>query len=206
MEQIINRLGRFGEALLPLRKQIADAIAGVESLEQLFPLRALLKECTETIHAQQKELLEHGDSLEKAEVKKLAEEQGYSSWQQYKKQLSILIDQVVGSTNDNQLSIDCNIQNIRQTIKESQWLTEKFGDGQYTDVLGLCKAATRAEIEGKTWSLTPGAYVGVAPVVDGDEENFAERLAEIHNKLLSLQAEANILMDTITANFEGLGL
>lgn len=45
--------------------------------------------------------------------------------------------------------------------KEAVWLYEKFGEGVYADVLGLCKAATIAEIEEKGWSLTPGAYVGV---------------------------------------------
>lgn len=33
--------------------------------------------------------------------------------------------------------------------KEAHWLYEKFGDGEYQDVLGLCKAATLAEIEKK---------------------------------------------------------
>ena len=111
---------------------------------------------------------------------------------------------MVGSITDDQLSIYCNIKNIRQIIKEAHWLTEKFGEGNYIDVLGLCKAATRTEIEEKNWSLTPGAYVGVASVDDGDDEDFAERMAEIHNGLLTLQAEANILMDTIAANFERL--
>ena len=60
--------------------------------------------------------------------------------------------------------------------KEAVWLYEKFGEGVYADVLGLCKAATIAEIEEKGWSLTPGAYVGVAPVED-DGVNFEERMA-----------------------------
>lgn len=42
--------------------------------------------------------------------------------------------------------------------KEAVWLYEKFGDGVYADVLGLCKVATISEIEEKGWSLTPGAY------------------------------------------------
>lgn len=33
--------------------------------------------------------------------------------------------------------------------KEAHWLYEKFGEGEYQDVLGLCKAATLAEIEKK---------------------------------------------------------
>ncbi len=94
----------------------------------------------------------------------------------------------------------------RQTIaKEALWLYEKFGDGEYKDILGLCKAASISEIKEKGWSLTPGAYVGVAPVSD-DGVDFAERMAEIHKELLALQAESNSLMETISKNMEELGI
>lgn len=89
--------------------------------------------------------------------------------------------------------------------KEANWLYEKFGEGTYVDVLGLCKVATISEIEEKGWSLTPGAYVGVAPVED-DGVDFEERMAEIHRELLSLQAESNDLMDTISQNMKEMGL
>lgn len=89
--------------------------------------------------------------------------------------------------------------------KEAHWLYEKFGDGEYQDVLGLCKAATLTEIEEKGWSLTPGAYVGVAPIED-DGVDFEERIAEIHKELLSLQAESNDLMDAISQNMKEMGL
>lgn len=94
----------------------------------------------------------------------------------------------------------------RLTIaKEANWLSEKFGDGVYTDVLGLCKVADIAEIAAKGWSLTPGAYVGVAPVEE-DGVDFEERMAEIHRELLSLQAESNDLMDIISKNMKEMGL
>lgn len=89
--------------------------------------------------------------------------------------------------------------------KEANWLYEKFGEGTYVDVLGLCKVATISEIEEKGWSLTPGAYVGVAPVED-DGVDFEERMAEIHRELLSLQAESNELMDAISQNMKEMGL
>lgn len=90
--------------------------------------------------------------------------------------------------------------------KEANWLVEKFGNkGKYADVLGLCKVASRQEIEEKGWSLTPGAYVGVAPVED-DGVDFEERMAEIHRELLSLQEESNDLMDTISQNMKEMGL
>lgn len=89
--------------------------------------------------------------------------------------------------------------------KEAHWLYEKFGEGTYADVLGLCKVATISEIEEKGWSLTPGAYVGVAPVED-DGVDFEERMTEIHRELLSLQAESNDLMDAISQNMKEMGL
>ena len=74
-------------------------------------------------------------------------------------------------------------------------------NGVYADVLGLCKLASLAEIEEKGWLLTPG----VAPVED-DGVDFAERMAEIHRELLSLQAESNDLMETISQNIKEMGL
>lgn len=97
------------------------------------------------------------------------------------------------------------IENMLTVAKEANWLYEKFGDGVYADVLGLCKLATIAEIEEKGWSLTPGAYVGVAPVED-DGVDFAERMAGIHRELLSLQAESNDLMNTISQNMKEMGI
>lgn len=90
--------------------------------------------------------------------------------------------------------------------KEADWLYEKFGDGIYDDIDGLCKIADRKTIKyEKGCSLTPGVYVGVAPVAD-DGVDFAERMAEIHRELLNLQAESNDLMNTISANLKGVGL
>ncbi len=106
-----------------------------------------------------------------------------------------------------QADYDTRIAEIaeRQTVaKEALWLYEKFGEGEYQDIAGLCKAADISEIEEKGWSLTPGAYVGVAPVED-DGVDFEERMAEIHKELLALQAESSALMETISKNWEEMG-
>ena len=100
------------------------------------------------------------------------------------------------------------IQAIEQKLtvaKEALWLTEKFGKGEYADIPGLCRVATLEEIEAKGYSLTPGAYVGVAPTED-DGVDFHQRMIEIHKELLSLQAESNRLMETISKNWEEMGL
>ena len=91
-------------------------------------------------------------------------------------------------------------------LQEANWLTEKFGiEGQYADIPGLCKIETIKEVEKKNWSLTPGAYVGVAEAED-DGVDFAERMHEIHAELLTLQQESNTLMEKISANFKELGI
>lgn len=97
------------------------------------------------------------------------------------------------------------LEEIITVAKEADWLFEKFGDGTYQDVPGLCKVASILEIEEKGWSLTPGAYVGVPPVED-DGVDFEERMKEIHKELVELQAESNDLMDTISKNLEKMGL
>lgn len=100
------------------------------------------------------------------------------------------------------------IQALEQKLtvaKEALWLTEKFGDGAYQDIPGLCKAATLEEIEQKGFSLTPGAYVGVPPAED-DGVDFHERMTEIHKELLELQTESDRLMETISKNWEEMGL
>jgi type I restriction enzyme M protein len=89
-------------------------------------------------------------------------------------------------------------------VNEHDWLVSKFGeDGKYENVLGLCKIATIQEIEEKNYSLTPGAYVGVAEQED-DGVDFHERMNEIHAELAKLNQEANVLMDEIQKAWEGL--
>lgn len=91
-----------------------------------------------------------------------------------------------------------------ETARQREWLTSKFGlNGEYRDVLGLCKIATLSEIEEKNYSLTPGAYVGVAEVED-DGVDFHERMNEIHTELASLNKEASVLMNEIMKEWETL--
>lgn len=136
---------------------------------------AELKEHRETLRAQAKTAVESADKKSK---KKTQEE-----WDTRLAEL----DEIIG------------------VAKEADWLYEKFGDGKYKDILGLCKIVTRAEIAEKNYSLTPGAYVGVAPVED-DGVDFAERMTEIHQELLKLQDESNALMKTISKNMKEMGL
>ena len=100
-------------------------------------------------------------------------------------------------------AIEDALEDTLETARQYEWLTEKFGEGEYKDVLGLCKISTIQEIEEKNYSLTPGAYVGVAEVED-DGVDFHERMNEIHAELKRLNSEANVLMDEILKGWEEL--
>lgn len=96
------------------------------------------------------------------------------------------------------------LSDILTTINEYEWLTSKFGiEGEYQDILGLCKLATVSEVEEKNFSLTPGAYVGVAEVED-DGVDFHKRMNEIHEELAKLNSEANELMEKILNDWKVL--
>lgn len=102
-----------------------------------------------------------------------------------------------------QKAIQEALEDTLETARQYQWLTDKFGEGQYKDILGLCKIATIQEIEEKNYSLTPGAYVGVAEAED-DGVDFNARMNEIHAELKQLSGEADALMKQILQNWEGL--
>ena len=102
-----------------------------------------------------------------------------------------------------QNTLIAELEDTLETARQFEWLTEKFGDGEYKDVLGLCKIATIQDIEEKNYSLTPGAYVGVAEQED-DGVDFHERMTEIHAELGKLNQEANVLMEEIQKAWEEL--
>lgn len=87
-----------------------------------------------------------------------------------------------------------------ETINGSDvMLQEKFPEGEYIDIAGLCKVATIDEIEAQGWSLNPGRYVGVAEKVVEDFD-FAERLEELNEELEVLNGEARELEGRIADN------
>ena len=86
-----------------------------------------------------------------------------------------------------------------------QWLQERFPNGVYEDVTGLCKAATLAEIEEQDWSLNPGRYVGVVIEEDGlTEDEFKKEMQGRLANLNILNQTAIALNSTIEQNLESL--
>jgi|SRR5450755_311661 type I restriction enzyme M protein len=82
-------------------------------------------------------------------------------------------------------------------------IQETFLDGIYTDVPGLCKAATLAEIEVQGWSINPGRYVGVAERAIEDFD-FKEKLEALNEELETLKVEAHELEERISINMARL--
>ena len=87
-------------------------------------------------------------------------------------------------------------------LAQIDWLNERFPNGVYEDVTGLCKAATLAEIEEQDFSLNPGRYVGVVIEEDGlTEEEFISEMKERHRALNELNEKGQIIEKMIIKNF-----
>ena len=86
------------------------------------------------------------------------------------------------------------------------WLQERFPNAELEAVPGLVKLVDKQDIEAADWSLTPGRYVGVAPLEEDEEFDFEATLRDIHTELADLNQEAVELAARIQTNFEELGV
>lgn len=90
-------------------------------------------------------------------------------------------------------------------LNHINWLSERFPNGKYEDVIGLCKAASLKDIEEQDWSLNPGRYVGVVIEEDGlTQEEFLSEMKERHNTLMELNNKAKELDELIIQNIKEL--
>ena len=88
------------------------------------------------------------------------------------------------------------------------WLNERFPDGTYTDVIGLCKAASIEGEDGirdQDYSLNAGRYVGVVIEDDGmTEDEFKAKMLGLNTELTGLSKEAATLEKQIAYNLKEL--
>ena len=81
------------------------------------------------------------------------------------------------------------------------WLKDRFPDGKYADVLGLCKVATIDGEDGileQEFSLNAGRYVGVVEEDDGmTKEEFLIAMKSMDAELVILETRANELTGAI---------
>ena len=88
------------------------------------------------------------------------------------------------------------------------WLTERFPEGVYRDVIGLCKVAKLNGEDGivdQDYSLNAGRYVGVVIEDDGlTAEEFKAEMLSLNEALGALNAEARELENSISNNLNEL--
>jgi len=96
------------------------------------------------------------------------------------------------------------IQRIASTYHS--WRGEQ-GTEPYQDVPGFCKSAAQEELAKNNYVLTPGRYVGIRheEEQEGEEEEFAEKMAALTAQLREQMAEARRLDEAIWKNLEELG-
>ena len=89
-----------------------------------------------------------------------------------------------------------------------EWLLERFPDGVYRDVIGLCKVAKFDGEDGiidQDYSLNPGRYVGVEIIDDGlTTEEYNEILFSYRDEFMSLTDATNSIEAEIIRNIESL--
>lgn len=82
------------------------------------------------------------------------------------------------------------------------WLKERFPEGVYRDVIGLCKVAHMDGEDGiieQDYSLNAGRYVGVVIEDDGmTEEEFRDTMLDLNTEFITLAEEAKNLEAKIT--------
>ena len=89
--------------------------------------------------------------------------------------------------------------------RQIAWLQDRFPKAELAAVPGLVKLVDRKDIEAADWSLTPGRYVGVAPVEEDEDFDFEQTMRDIHTELADLNKESVELAVIIQRNFEGFG-
>lgn len=91
---------------------------------------------------------------------------------------------------------------------QAEWLLERWPDGKYQDVIGLCKVAKLEGEDGikdQDYSLNAGRYVGVVIEDDGmTESEFADTMKSLHSEFNQLNAEATKLQTEIEKNMKEL--
>ena len=102
------------------------------------------------------------------------------------------------------------VEEYKQAEKQEQvdWLLERWPEGKYRDVIGLCKVAKLVGEDGiidQDYSLNAGRYVGVVIEDDGmTEEEFADKMKELHTEFSQLNEEALNVQAEIEKNIKEL--
>lgn len=102
------------------------------------------------------------------------------------------------------------VEEYKAAGKQEQvdWLLDRWPEGKYQDVIGLCKVAKvegEDGIEDQDYSLNAGRYVGVVIEDDGmTEQEYADTMKSLNAKFAQLNAKALELQAEIEKNIKEL--
>jgi type I restriction enzyme M protein len=170
---------------------------------ELDALAPVLKGTQKEVEARHKQWLKLLDTAEKTLSARKADAYDNKRARELKRALT-----AADQRKDEEPTVrDLALEALKQAayfINHVHWLHYRFPEAVYADVPGLCKVVPRAGISASDYSLTPGRYVGVAPPSGDDEDDFQERLTEVHTELEELNEKTVLLAERIRVNFEEL--
>lgn len=110
--------------------------------------------------------------------------------------------------NAPEASDDKDVKTKEYFEKQIEWLNEKFPEGKYQDVIGLCKAVKldgEDGIKDQDYSLNAGRYVGVVIENDGlTDEEFKTKMLDLNKEIKDYNNETNILENEIDIKLKDL--
>lgn len=141
----------------------------------------------------------------------IAEQNALLAGATQKKEFDSMIDGQQDKFKNMKMAVEKNIalgKKILYFIDNYLWIKERFPDGVYTDVIGLCKVAPMDGEDGiidQDYSLNAGRYVGVVIEDDGlSQEEFKEEMYSLHAEFTALSAEAKTLEELIANHLKEL--
>jgi type I restriction enzyme M protein len=192
------------EAVPPVRVEPVETLAGEKALQSVLDnLAPQLKALAKALEARHRHWLALLDKAEKTLRARASPAFDARAAREARRALLAADERKQEEPSARDKALEA-LQQAGCFIAQAHWLLTRFPDGLFADVPGLCRAVTLDEIEANDWSLTPGRYVGVATVSEEDEEDFAEKLREIHEELAELNEKAAGLARRIADNFEEL--
>lgn len=121
---------------------------------------------------------------------------------------SLIEEYKTALANAPETSDDKEVKTKSYYQSQIDWLNERFPDGKYNDVIGLCKVAKLEGEDGiidQDYSLNAGRYVGVVIEDDGmTAEEFKAEMLSLNEELLKLNDEAHSLEQMIAENLKEL--
>lgn len=98
------------------------------------------------------------------------------------------------------------VEEYKQAGQQEQidWLLERWPEGKYQDVIGLCKVAKLEGEDGiidQDYSLNPGRYVGVVIEDDGmTEEQYLSMMRDLKKEFNDLSVKTKEITDNINSD------